>query len=582
MLLPKQGDFPTLELEAVGEPTKPLGEPKHTADWGRSTESHLGAGSNPNAVAELANVSIPGYRILGELGRGGMGVVYRAQQVGINRPVALKMIIAGGHASAEQLLRFQAEAEAVGRLHHPNIVQIYDIGKHDGLPYFSLEFVDGKSLDKQLAGQPQPEAQAAALTETLARAMHYAHENNVIHRDLKPANILLTKAGIPKISDFGLAKQMENDSSQTKTGTIMGTPSYMAPEQGRGERNIGHPADVYALGSMLYEMLTGRPPFIAATALKTLMRLLNEEPVPPSRIQPGLSRDLETICMKCLQKAPNRRYGSALELAEDLRRFQNGEAILARPVSLSERTWRWIKRNPRTTILSSAVAILLIAVAISLSLMGLRIAREREAIAETRKHAAERLEQATAAISTGAVRRTLDLLVWTDPLLSVTPELADAREQLDQLRAQTHLYASYYQLLDRVRYYGLYCTPTTAPKSLEYSAQLLKLYDEIETRQGTASPGWPPLDDERRQELQEDVFEMFLVAAKLEDMAADASRDPERVTAAAKRSIEYLERAEKALPGTKTFYAWRGHFYLLLKDEALATADFERGNQITP
>jgi tetratricopeptide (TPR) repeat protein len=582
LLLPGKIESPTVEFGATPSVPRPA-DPKRTAEWGRSTESRSGESAGSVAAGnQLAHVSIPGYRILGELGRGGMGVVYRAQQVGINRIVALKMIIAGGHASPDQLLRFQAEAESVGRLQHPNIVQIYDIGKHDGLPYFSLEFVDGKPLDKVLDGQPQPDKKGAELIEKLARAMHYAHENNVIHRDLKPANILLTKTEIPKITDFGLAKQMESDSSQTKTGTIMGTPSYMAPEQGRGEKTIGHLADVYALGSMLYETMTGHPPFLAPTALKTLMRLLNEEPVPPSRVQPGLSRDLETICLKCLQKDPAKRYATALELAEDLRRFQNGEAILARPISRAEKLWRWIKRNPRSAVMGSTVAVLLVAVVASLTMMGINRSRQRAAIAESRKHAEERLEQAGAAISAGESHRALILLGLTDPLLSSAPELADVHDRLIRLRAQSKTFNSYYDLLDRVRYYGLYCTHVTAPRAKDYCHELLELYERIEQREDASRQGWPELDKVREQQLKEDKFEMFLVAAKIEDMASDASTDPDQRSEAARLAISYINRANQVLPGTKAYHVMLASFLKVLNEEGAATAELEKGNLITP
>src|SRR5262249_27131431 len=262
-------------------------------------------------------------------------------------------------------------------------------------------FVDGVTLEKELAGKPQPERKAAQMIETLSRAMYYAHERGIIHRDLKPGNVLLTKGGAPKISDFGLAKQLESDSSKTRTGTIMGTPSYMAPEQGRGEKQVNHLADVYALGSMLYEMICGRPPFMAPTALQTLMRLLKEEPVPPSRLQPGVSPDLETICMKCLQKDPRLRYESAGALADDLRRYQAGEAILARPVGRAERGWGWCKRHPRIAFLYGVVAVLVVAVGVTLSIVGVRMARDRAAVAESRKQAEQHLEQATDAVASG-------------------------------------------------------------------------------------------------------------------------------------------------------------------------------------
>jgi serine/threonine protein kinase/tetratricopeptide (TPR) repeat protein len=534
----------------------------------------------PAAGAGEATVSIPGYRILGELGRGGMGVVYKARQLGLNRTVALKMIIAGAHASGDQVLRFQAEAEAVARLLHPNIVQVYDIGKQDGLPYFSLEFVDGKPLDRDLEGKPQTEKRAAELTETLARAMHYAHENGIMHRDLKPANVLLSKSGVPKITDFGLAKQLEGDSSQTKTGTIMGTPSYMAPEQGRGEKTINHLADVYALGSMLYEFLTGRPPFLAPTPLKTLMRLLHEEPVPPSRIQPGISRDLETICVKCLQKDPQRRYETAGALAEDLRRFQAGEAILARRVSRTELAWRWCKRNPKIAALSGSVAVLLLAVAVSVSLMLIRISRDRAAIAETRQQGEQRLEQATLAISQGNFGRAKDLLKWSDPLMTSAADLQELRGKLQVLNSQVDNFARFRELLDRVRYLGLYGGLATALDGRGVSHELITLYDQIEQQQESGNHGWPPLNPQQEQLLKEDVFDLFLVSSNIELTASQVSGDLASKQAAARHSIELLNRAEKILPGTKAFLVWRGGCFELLGQKEAQVADHERSHSI--
>ena len=281
----------------------------------------------PPATAAGASVAVPGYEILGELGRGGMGVVYQARQTKLNRLVALKMILAGSHAGAADLARFRTEAEAVARLQHPNIVQVYEVGEHEGMPFFSLEFCGGGSLEKKLDGTPLPPKEAAALVETLARAMQAAHEQRVIHRDLKPANVLLAEDGTPKITDFGLAKKLD-EAGQTQTGAIMGTPSYMAPEQAGGKSGeIGPAADVYALGAILYECLTGRPPFKAATALDTLMQVVGDEPVPPPQLQPKAPRDLETICLKCLHKEARKRYESAAELADDLRRFLDGEPI---------------------------------------------------------------------------------------------------------------------------------------------------------------------------------------------------------------------------------------------------------------
>ncbi len=290
--------------------------------------------------------AVSGHEILGELGRGGMGVVYRARQIGLNRMVALKMILSGNHAGRQELARFKAEAEAIARLQHPNIVQIHEIGEHDGLPFFALEFCAGGSLARKLDGKPLSAEPAAQLVETLARAMAAAHRASIVHRDLKPANVLLTGDGVPKIADFGLAKRLD-EAGLTGSGAVMGTPSYMAPEQARGEvRTIGPAADIYALGAILYECLVGHPPFKADSAFATITQVIFDEPAPPSRIQRTLPRDLETICLKCLQKDPAKRYASADELADDLARFLAGEPIAARPVGRLERAWRRVRRNP--------------------------------------------------------------------------------------------------------------------------------------------------------------------------------------------------------------------------------------------
>jgi hypothetical protein len=290
--------------------------------------------------------SISGYETLGELGHGGMGVVYRAKQISLNRIVALKMIRSGDLASSEDVARFRSEAEAVARLKHPNIVHIYEVGDHDGRPYFSLEYVEGGALDQRIKGRPQPPRLAAELVETLSRAVHAAHQCGIVHRDLKPSNVLLTPDGVPKITDFGLAKRLD-DAGQTQTGAVMGTPSYMAPEQAAGRsREIGPATDIYALGAILYELVTGRPPFLADSHEATRQLVISDEPLPPRRLQPSLPRNLEIICMKCLQKEPAKRYSSALALAEDLARFLAGKPILARPATVPEYFLRWCRRNP--------------------------------------------------------------------------------------------------------------------------------------------------------------------------------------------------------------------------------------------
>jgi WD40 repeat protein/tRNA A-37 threonylcarbamoyl transferase component Bud32 len=317
--------------------------------------------------------ALPGYEILGELGRGGMGVVYQARQVRLNRAVALKMILAGQYAGAEAAARFLAEAEAVAKLQHPNIVQIFHIDEHAGCPYFEMEFVGGGSLAARLDGTPRPPREAARLIQTLDSAMAEAHRQGVVHRDLKPGNILLTPEGVPKVADFGLAKLLNADSGLTRTDSVLGSPSYMAPEQAEGKtKDIGPAADIYALGAVLYELLTGRPPFRGATVLETLQQVKTSEPVPPSRLVPGLPRDLETIALECLQKDSAKRYESATALAEDLRRYHAGEPIVARPVGSPERAWRWCKRNPALAGLMATVATLLVAVALGATLAAVR------------------------------------------------------------------------------------------------------------------------------------------------------------------------------------------------------------------
>jgi WD40 repeat protein len=301
---------------------------------------------------------MPGYEVLGELGRGGMGVVYQARQPALGRLVALKVLLAGTHASPTELARFRREAEAVARLQHPHIVQVFEVGEHAGLPYFSLEYADGGSLAQQLNGTPRPPAEAARLVEVLARAVQAAHARGVVHRDLKPANILLTADGTPKVTDFGLAKRLDEAAGPTASGAILGTPSYMAPEQaGSRGQQVGPAADVYALGAILYELLTGRPPFQAATPLDTVLQVISQEPVAPRQ----LPRDLETICLKCLEKDPGRRYDSAEALADDLRCFREGRPITARPVGVLGRSWRWGRRNPAVAGLLGLVMLSLLA-----------------------------------------------------------------------------------------------------------------------------------------------------------------------------------------------------------------------------
>ena len=359
----------------VGTLPNPLEQLAQHGDTALTTESACVA---PDTRARQARpdqapeaIQVPGYEILGEVGRGGMGVVYRARALRLDRIVALKMLLAGGHASAKDRARFLQESEAVAQLQHPHIVALYEAGQHGDLLYFTLEFIAEGSLADQLGGTPLPPLTAARLVENVARGMHHAHERGIVHRDLKPGNILLQKdeSGrisddlklIPKITDFGLAKNLEVDSALTSAGAVFGTPSYMAPEQALGSsKEVGAGADVYALGAILYECLTGRPPFRGPTPTETLLQVLHQEPAPPSTLQPGVPRDLETICLNCLRKGVKERFASALDLAEDLRRFQDGEPIHARPVGRFERLLKWCRRRPAVASLSAAIVLVLL------------------------------------------------------------------------------------------------------------------------------------------------------------------------------------------------------------------------------
>jgi len=319
---------------------------------GLASPSRGSSSATPYVSPHAALPEVPGYLIESELGRGGMGVVFRARQLSLQRTVALKMLASGPLASSAALARFRTEAESVARLAHTNIVQIFEVGATAGHAFFSLEYVDGGTLADRAGHEPRAAREAAQLVATLARAVQYAHDQGVVHRDLKPANVLLTADGTPKIADFGLAKQLADQSHQTHTGDVMGSPSYMAPEQARGATHqIGPACDIYALGAILYELLTGRPPFLGQDSMETVLQVINEEPLPPRRLLPSVPRDLETICLKCLQKLPRTRYASATALADDLQRYLGGLPILARPVGPVELLLKWARRRPAVAAL---------------------------------------------------------------------------------------------------------------------------------------------------------------------------------------------------------------------------------------
>ncbi len=332
---------PTTVRECVPNASAGTTPPPTGSDAGGASDSpSTGQGTNES----LSGASVAGnryfgdYELLDEIARGGMGVVYKARQCKLNRTVALKMILTGELASEAAVRRFYAEAEAAARLDHSHIVPVFEVGQHDGCHYFSMGYVEGESLAKRLRSGPLPPQQAAEYVRKIALAVHYAHEKGVVHRDLKPANVLLDGHGEPKVTDFGLAKRIDATDGATATGEVLGTPSYMPPEQAAGKvSELGPTADVYSLGATLYALLTGRPPFQAANVMDTLLQVLECPPPPPQVLNPDVPPDLQTVCMKCLEKAPGQRYASAAELADDLDRWLNGEPVHARSYRLMTR-----------------------------------------------------------------------------------------------------------------------------------------------------------------------------------------------------------------------------------------------------
>lgn len=488
-------DSATMDLEAPRSPADPMmtcdfatapivakeNGPRHLSanslgqqpSIQKTMDSVLGASGIPIMAAGREDI-VPGYRVLGELGRGGMGVVYKARHMRLQRIVALKMVLSASHASPLSLARFRTEAEAVAHLQHPHIVQIYENGEHNGLPFFSLEFVEGGCLADRLRDKAPPAKAAAELVEMLASAMDFAHQRGVIHRDLKPANVLMTapssggstitrhsaldmrstskhwSGSIPKIADFGLAKRLGDDSSKTEDGAILGTPSYMAPEQAKGDKaTVGAPADIYSLGAILYEMLTGRPPFRAGTPLETIHQLIHKEVVPPRQLDPTVPVDIETICLKCLEKDPGKRYATAGQLALDLRHFLLDEPILARPTPIWERVWKWCKRRPALVALVAVINLAALAMVLLIIWHNASLKGQLEQARADEREARQREQDALAAERRAALEAETKQLLhsakvadenrdWPNARLHLTKALATIanEERLESLRAE--------------------------------------------------------------------------------------------------------------------------------------------------
>jgi tetratricopeptide (TPR) repeat protein/tRNA A-37 threonylcarbamoyl transferase component Bud32 len=563
---------------------------------------------------------VPGYEILRDLGEGGMGVVYLARQVGLKRLVALKMIRAT-RGSLRLRQRFRREAESVARLQHANIVQIYEVGEASGEPFLSLEYVEGTSLDRWLDGRPLPPVQAARLLLMLARAIQFAHDRGVVHRDLKPANILLAMSnerqgdstfGIPKIADFGLAMHLDDEDRLSHDGDILGTPAYMAPEQAAGRtHDIGPHSDVYALGAILYELLTGRAPFVGLSAEETVKQVCEQEPVPPRRLLGRLPRDLDTICLKCLEKAPTRRYGSAADLAEDLRRFLDGEAVAARPSGLAERALRWARRRPAAATL---LGCLLLAVVVAAGAVSFHIQRLRSEVRAgqdeiRRLNRASLRERIDAQLRLGRLAR--DWHDWADARLRFTEALdnLDAHLELldDDLRrrqheASTELSAVVYRIavktaeeLRRRNYRELFhwrdeaffllhrdlFTPaaTSPADSLAAADHGLALFGM--TGEMPREPDLGGYTLAEQDDVKEGLFELLLIRAEAVARSAPAETNAQR-GARARQALATLDRAAPLSADSSILHRRRARYLRQRGQTDEAESEQRRAEALTP
>ena len=608
---------------------------QYSGSDGASDSAFMATGGDiPNALppisGTLEGVTVPGYDILAELGRGGMGVVYKARHRRLQRMVALKMVLAGAHVGRAGLARFRAEAEAVAKLVHPNIVQIFETGEHEGRPFFSLEYVEGGSLDQRIIKSPASPRGAAQFVETLARTMEVAHQRGIIHRDLKPANILLanvdsqssmiryretdsssmpedhwTRNTVPKIADFGLAKRTDDDSSQTQSGAILGTPSYMAPEQAGGKtREIGPAVDIYALGAILYELLVGRPPFKAGNPIDTVRQVIEQEPVPPRQLEPRVPYDLETICLKCLEKDPARRFTTAVALADDLRRFVLGDPILARPTPPWERVWKWGKRRPATVALLAVIPVAFASIVLfvfwhNVSLRGQldvalaqeRRARQREldALQEhrlllVRQEGQKLFDSARVAVAAGDwsnARLDLEKALTTigdGPRLEELKEPATALlKQVEQKlgvetdrRASEARFQQFGTKRDEAQFLGTLYTGMDLAANLEAARtavhQALAVYGVLESE--VANPKLDAyLSDPQKAEVLGDCYQLLLILAETEAQSASAGKPADKEPHL-KKALGVLEQARQLGTPSRAFHLRRARYLNMLGDRA--------------
>ncbi len=556
----------------------------------------------PPAPMALEGVAVPGYQVLGELGKGGMGVVYQARQLALDRVVALKMILAGGHARPEERQRFLGEAQAVARLQHANIIQVFEVNEAQGLPYFSLEYCPGGSLEKQLSGTPWEPMPAARLVQTLARAMDYAHQQGIVHRDLKPANVLLSADGTPKVTDFGLAKRLDSP-GQTRPEDVMGTPSYMAPEQAGGKpEEVGPAADVYALGAILYELLTGRPPFKGPTALDTILQVMADDPVPVRRLQPKTPRDLETICHKCLEKDPSRRYASALALAEDLNRFQVGEPVAARPAGLARRGIKWCRRRPAAAALLGVALLAAVgaAVGVPLGFAQLRAVAQgakREANAlRTSAAAASSLQQAQEALARQDPEGARALLAQVENGISEDdlardPQLVEYKDTALRLRrdlSRREAARKNFQAVPRLRdeaMFHLYrdvfsaMESSSLPQCQQAARKALGLYGLPGA--ALAKEDVAGLKPEEIQELHQRLYEVSVVLAESLVRPRPGQAPPERKRLAAE-ALAILDGAAALAPDPAALHRRRARYLALQGEDAAAARERAAAGKAVP